>query len=486
LRSNLKTPFIEAVNRDQEAATHNPEQKPADVTAGKRPFSLSLRLIMLATVVLLVALVAVGTALSAANQQATVSALRERMESHVYLVLAASEVDGLGRLSVEEDLGDPRLTQPGSGIFAHVHASADDINEHWSSPSALGMEFPELPMLNAGETVFLEPDSEIPFYVFQYGIAWQLADDSVVPMTVDIMVDPESVSEQVAAFRKGLVGSLSAAGLILVLAQSIMIVLAFRPLRNVAADVAGIESGSADRLGNDYPSELEPLTRNVNRLLETEQANQQRYRNALDSLAHSLKTPLAVIRAAAHVDGSESRATIDKAAEDMDHLISTRLQRAAASTRRTLARPIEVEQQVERVLSSLQKVYSRKMINADVTIDPDLKFYGEKRDLIEIMGNLFDNAFKYGESRVKVAAGALGEGEIRPGFWMRVEDDGPGINPSKWGQLVERGVRGDERVEGHGLGLAIVLELVSAYGGEISISKSELGGAAVRVEIAPS
>ena len=170
----------------------------------------------------------------------------------------------------------------------------------------------------------------------------------------------------------------------------------------------------------------------------------------------------------------------------MNHLISTRLQRAAASTRRTLAGPIEVEPQAERVLSSLQKVYSQKMISVDVNIDPDLKFYGEKRDLLEFMGNLFDNAFKYGEKTVRVSSGVLGAETTRPGLWMTVEDDGPGIDPARWAQLLERGTRGDERVEGHGLGLAIVLELVSAYGGEISISKSELGGACLKVELLPS
>jgi two-component system sensor histidine kinase PhoQ len=470
------------VDQDREEVKDRPEDLSASTSTRSRPFSLSLRLIVMATVVLIIALVAVGMALSTANRQATVSALRERMESYVYLVLAASEVNEIGQLTVDEDIGDPRLTQPGSGIYAHVH----DGNAHWNSLSALGLRLPELPILTAGETAFQYPTTGIPFYVFQYGIAWQLSDESVLPLTVDILVDPVAVDEQVVAFRKGLVRSLSAAGFILVLAQMIMITLAFRPLRKVAADVGEIESGRSERLGTDYPSELEPLTRNVNRLLETEQANQQRYRNALDSLAHSLKTPLAVIRAGVRVESEESRSAIDKAAEDMDHLISTRLQRAAASTRRTLARPIEVEPQMERVLSSLKKVYSQKMISVDVNIDPDLKFFGEKRDLLEVMGNLFDNAFKYGEKRVRVSAGVLERDATRPGLWMSVEDDGPGIDRQRWAELVERGVRGDERVEGYGLGLAIVLELVSAYGGEISISKSQLGGASVKVELAPS
>lgn len=460
----------------------SPENTPGPPTGRSRPFSLSLRLIVMATVILVIALAAVGAALGEAQHRAAVSALRDQMESHVYLVLAATEVSATGALSVEEDPGDPRLSQPGSGVYAHVH----DGDEHWNSPSALGIALPELPKLKAGETAFLEPAPGIGFYVFQYGIAWQLANESIVPLTVDILVDPSAIDEPVSEFRKGLVQSLLAAGIILVIAQSIMVALAFRPLRRVAADVGAIESGKSTRLGGDYPSELEPLTRNVNRLLETEQANQERYRNALDSLAHSLKTPLAVIRAAAQVETEDARNAVDKAAEDMDHLISTRLQRAAASTRRTLARPVDVAPQAERVLNSLQKVYSQKMISVDVNMAPDLRFYGEQRDLLEIMGNLFDNAFKYGEKNVRISAGAVGERVTRPGLWIRVEDDGPGIDPSRWTSLLERGVRGDERVEGHGLGLAIVLELVSAYGGEISISKSELGGASLKVDFAPA
>ncbi|MDX1556777.1 MAG: ATP-binding protein, partial [Xanthomonadales bacterium] len=396
--------------------------------------------------------------------------------------LAASEVDELGQFDVEGDLGDPRLSQPGSGLYAHVHHGAT----HWNSPSALGLRLPELDELAAGETEFGEPTPELPYFAFRYGIAWQLADESVLPMTVTILVDPSALEQQVEAFRQGLWRSLTAAGVILVMAQIIMMALAFRPLRRVAEDVGRIESGRSARLEGDYPSEIEPLARNVNRLLATEKANQERYRNALDSLAHSLKTPLAVIRAGARVEGEEARDAIDKAAEDMDHLISTRLQRAAASTRRTLAEPVRVAPQAERVLTSLRKVYSHKLISPDVSIDPAVQFFGEQRDLLEIMGNLFDNAFKYGNRAVRIAAGPVGEDAARPGLWLSVEDDGPGIDPARWNQLLKRGVRGDERVEGHGLGLAIVLELVSAYGGEIRIAKSELGGAHLEVEIAPS
>jgi two-component system sensor histidine kinase PhoQ len=444
-----------------------------------RPFSLRVRLVLLATLVLVVALGLVGIALNAANQRSAVSSLQARMESYVYLVLAAAEVNDAGRLVMQQDLGDPRLSQPGSGIYVHVHGGGD----HWSSPSALGLQLPELSLAPAGRTDFSEPSDALAFFSFQYGVSFQADDGRAFPFTVSVLVEPKEIAQQTSAFRLGLWRALGTAGLILVAAQLLLFMLGFRPLRRVARDVARIESGQAPRLEGHYPSELEPLARNVNLLLETEKSNQERIRNALDSLAHSLKTPLAVIQAGLELHGGKAAQQMRNAADEMNRLIATRLERAGASARRTLGEPVVLRPQLDRILVSLQKVYSHKMIDVTVTINDELGFYGEKRDLLELMGNLLDNAFKYGASRVRVSAAAIGHGVPRPGLWLRVEDDGPGIEEPQWQRLLQRGVRGDERVEGHGLGLAIVSELVTAYGGEVSIGRSDLGGAMIYVEI---
>jgi two-component system sensor histidine kinase PhoQ len=296
---------------------------------------------------------------------------------------------------------------------------------------------------------------------------------------VSVLVDAGEIRQQTRAFRLGLWRSLGTAGVILVLAQLLMLFLGFRPLRQVARDVGRIESGQAPKLEGNYPRELEPLARNVNRLLETEKSNQQRIRNALDSLAHSLKTPLAVIQAGLELYGGEAAKPMRDAADEMHHLIATRLERARASARRTLAEPVKVRPQVKRILDSLQKVYSHKMIEAELTMDESLLFFGEH------------NAFKYGSGKVRVSAGSIEPEATRTGLWLSVEDDGAGIDKSQWKLLLQRGARGDERaskqdgekVGGHGLGLAIVTELVAAYGGEISIGRSTLGGAMIRVEI---
>ncbi len=434
---------------------------------------------MLAVLLLTISLGLVGLALDAAFHRSAEAGLQARMESLVYLVLAASDVNENGLLTVEDDPGDPRLGQPGSGIYARVYG---DSNE-WVSPSSLAVGLPDLPQVAAGESSFTKPAAEDVFYSYSYGVRFELADGRMQPFTVNILVDPQELQSELQAFRGGLWRSLGATGFILVLAQLLLLALGLRPLRRITQDISGIESGKLERLEGNYPKELEPLKRNINHLLDTEKANQTRYRNALDSLAHSLKTPLSVIRSSLPADSPAKTAAVDSAVDDMQHMIATRLQRAAASTRRSIATAVDVKAQVERLVQSLKRVYSQELISIDVMIEPGLAFYGEQRDLLEVAGNLLDNACKYGAGKVRLSAQARDPADPRSGINLQVEDNGPGIAQDKRELLLQRGVRGDERVEGHGYGLAIVLEIVSAYNGEITIKQGELGGANVSVSL---
>ena len=402
------------------------------------------------------------------------------MESLVYLVLAATEVGEGGSLVFDEDTGDPRLAQPGSGIYAMVTGEVD----RWASASSLGLSLPEPVPVQTGEIEFLPVSDETGrYYTFRYGVSWQLPGDRLLPVTVSIFVDPQELTPELQAFRKGLWQSLGLAGLILVLAQVILLALGLRPLHRISEDISGIESGEIDRLKGNFPIELEPLQRNINHLLETEKANQRRYRNALDSLAHSLKTPLSVIRSSLPSDDSPKTAAMENAVTDMQHMIATRLQRAATSARSSNAPAVDVKTQLERLVQSLKRVYSQELINLDVIMDPDLAFYGEQRDFLELTGNLLDNACKYGNGQVRISAQMIDAEDTRAGIRLEVDDNGPGIAKDERDQLLLRGVRGDERVEGHGLGLAIVLEIVSAYHGDIAITRGDLGGACVSVTL---
>ncbi|MGD9020395.1 MAG: ATP-binding protein [Lysobacterales bacterium] len=442
-----------------------------------KPFSLRLRLLILVVVILVVSLGLVGFALDAAFHRSNEAALQARVESLVYLVLAATEVSADGVLQVDDDLADPSLSRPGSAIYAVV----EQDGQRWTSPSALGNELPGLAAVEPGASAFTTPVEGRRFYTLQYGVSWELADGSMLPVTVSILVRPREIRQAKNAFRLGLTRSLGATAVVLVVAQLVILMLGLRPLQRITQDISSIEAGEIERLEGHYASELEPLKRNLNRLLDTEKANQGRYRNALDSLAHSLKTPLSVIRASLPVDSPAKATAVDDAVADMQRLVATRLQRAAVTTRSTIAHAVDVEAQVGRIKQSLERVYSRELITIDVNITPGLVFYGEQRDLLEVVGNLLENACKYGAGEVRLTARAAEPGKPRVGLELLIEDNGPGIAGQERERLLKRGVRGDERAEGHGLGLAIVLEIVSTYSGEITIGESELGGARVSV-----
>ena len=450
------------------------------IAGQKRPFSLRFRLIILAILLLTISLGLVGMALDSAFHRSSEAGLQARMESFVYLVLAATEVNEEGVLIFSEESGDPRLNQPGSGFYASLSGDRD----RWASVSSLGINLPEPVQIQTGETDFTTASEETGnYYTFRYGVSWELPQGQMLPVTVTIFVDPQELQPEFHAFRSGLWQSLGLAGLILVLAQVILLALGLRPLRRISEDISGIESGKLERLEGSFPRELEPLQRNVNHLLDTEQANQSRYRNALDSLAHSIKTPLSVIRSSLPSDGSPKTVAMENAVTDMQHLIATRLQRAATSARSSNAAAVDVKTQVERLIASLKQVYSQDLINIDVMIEPDLAFYGEQRDFLELAGNLLDNACKYGNGQVRISAHKMNATDSRAGIRLQVDDNGPGIAGDEREELLQRGVRGDERVEGHGLGLAIALEIVSAYHGEITINQSELGGARLNVTL---
>jgi two-component system sensor histidine kinase PhoQ len=255
------------------------------------------------------------------------------------------------------------------------------------------------------------------------------------------------------------------------------------PLQELAADVSGIEAGERDQLQGSYPSELLTVTKNLNLLIRSERERQSRYRTTLEDLAHSLKTPLAVLSTALQestdnqVLPAQQRQEMKEQLDRMDQIVSWQLKRAVKSNHNQwLAKPVPVTPVIEKLLSALQKVYRDKAMQLETHLDEKALFYGEKSDLMEICGNLLDNAFKYGNSKVAVSTKTKGRRLV-----IEVSDDGPGIDEGKRHWVLERGARADTAKSGQGIGLAVVVELVSAYHGEIRIQTGSLGGAVITV-----
>jgi len=200
----------------------------------------------------------------------------------------------------------------------------------------------------------------------------------------------------------------------------------------------------------------------------------------LSDLAHSLKTPLAVIQSSAHGASMSDakRVEIEEQVARMTQIVTHQLHRAGTSGRSALSRSINVGTIVERLKDSLDKVYASRDFKVDIRITDGVTFVGDEADLMEILGNLMENAYKWASSRIVISAEMIqGMDNACATLDFRVEDDGPGIPEGKIQEILKRGVRADQNVPGNGIGLAVVQDILSVYKGELQIEKSDLGGA---------
>jgi two-component system sensor histidine kinase PhoQ len=441
--------------------------------------SLRQRVLLSALLVLILFLILTSLALEQAFRDSASSAREERLLGQLYLLMAAAE--GLnGTLTLPEELAEPRFSLPDSGLYGAVLDGAG--RPVWRSRSALTVAAPWQGALWPGERRFeLRRDATgEDFFVARYGVSWAIG-PRPAQYTFAVAEDLGAYYEELARFRTALAGWLGLMGLLMLAALLAAMRWGLAPLRRVAAEVAEVESGAAAQIRGDYPAELRALTDNLNALLAHERARQKRLDNALGDLAHSLKTPLAVIRGALGETpvGADRTGLIDAQVTRMEHIVEHQLQRARAGAGPvTMAAVVPIAQVVERINATLAKVYCDKPIDVFVEGDTALAFRGVEGDLMEILGNLLDNAFKWARSTVQVA---IRRGET--GVELVFEDDGPGVSPEQAQRVLERGARADESAPGHGIGLAIARDICTAYGGGLSITRSTLGGARVRLRL---
>ena len=250
------------------------------------------------------------------------------------------------------------------------------------------------------------------------------------------------------------------------------------PLFKLRRDVAGVRKGQAERLDEDYPVELSPLAHELNALLAHNQEVVERQRTHVGNLAHALKTPLSVMLSEAERHDHPLAEVVSRQAQIMRSQVDHHLRRARAAARaqgpgeRTPVAPV-----VDELSRTLERIFHNRKLEIDWDVDEALAFQGERQDLLEIIGNVMENAAKWCRRMVVVEAAALGPEQMR----VTVEDDGPGLPPERRGEVLQRGARLDESAPGSGLGLSIVEELAKAYGGSVALTDSPLGGLKVDV-----
>jgi two-component system sensor histidine kinase PhoQ len=434
--------------------------------------SLNQRMILSASLVLAIFVALATLALDRAFYESARSARQERLLGQAYLLIAAAEVDGQGKLSMPSSLSEARFSLPGSGLYAHIADRNGQLV--WRSPSSLGVAAPFQTRLAAGDKRF---DVGQSYFVQSLGVNWAVGQQHF-SFTFSVSEDLAEFNAQIRHYRQSLWGWLAALAVLLLLAQVAVLRWGLRPLRGVARELNAIESGRQEKLQGVYPKEIKRLTDNLNSLIQHERAQQVRYRNALGDLAHSLKTPLAVMRGALSGDQSQLPATIEDQVARMDSIVAYQLQRAATSgMKNPMATPIQILPIMEKIVAALNKVHHEKGVSTEISVPDSVTFPGDEGDLMELLGNLIDNAYKWCRQKVKISAVAR-DGRLI----ITIEDDGPGIEPSQAKTILQRGVRADEAVPGHGIGLAIVRDIVEAYQGAIEAGRSSLGGAMIRID----
>ncbi len=315
-----------------------------------------------------------------------------------------------------------------------------------------------------------------PLFALAFGVRWALPNQQYRRYTFLAMEDTQAFAHQLQEFRATLLGWLIAAAMLLLLAQLVVLRWGLSPLRKLTSELRSMEAGQKEELTGRHPDELRPLSEALNALLRSERSRQTRYRNALADLAHSLKTPLAVMRGL--IDPCTPRddhsARLDEQIARMDQIVEYQLKRAAAAGGPTTVRPVELRPLVAMVSRSLAKVYHQKPIDYGISVPADLKVHVDEGDLVEILGNVMDNASRFCRRCVRVGA-AVDELQLN----LHIDDDGTGFPPDQRDALLARGVRMDTRSAGQGIGLSVVAEIIKAYRGSIRLEDSPLGGARV-------
>lgn len=298
------------------------------------------------------------------------------------------------------------------------------------------------------------------------------------PVIIMVAEDRSPVDREARRFALLTAGALIALGVGILSAVFLQVRIGLQPLFRLRREVAEVRQGKAERIVGEYPSELEPLAVELNALVAHNQDVVERQRTHVGNLAHALKTPLSVMLTEAQQQPGQLADVVSRQAEAMRGHVEHHLRRARAAARsQTHGERTPVEPVIDELAVTLERIFQDKGVEIDWRCPEDLCFRGEKQDLMEIAGNVIENAGKWCRSRVRVTASPSGPETLA----LVVEDDGPGLPADRREDALKRGARLDETAPGSGLGLAIVDELARAYGGALTLGDSSMGG--LRVEI---
>jgi signal transduction histidine kinase len=445
-----------------------------------RANSLALRLFFSAALWTVAILVVTGIVLSSLYRGAVERSFDRRLG--VYLRTIVAEVatpDENGDYS-SQSLGEPLFELPLSGWYWQVTRLDRDKPDVRSSRSLWDSTLPQLEergvALSAGGTRegYVDGPEDQKLRLIERAI--DLGDEG--RFLVAVAGDAAEIDEETSGFDHALLVTFAVLGGVLLLITTFQVRFGLAPLGRISEGLAAIRSGSAERLEGGFPVEIAPLARETNALIDANREIVMRARTHVGNLAHALKTPLSVMMNEASAHGNDALALkVREQTEIMHDQVTRHLERARLAARVAVIGTVtEVRPVVTALARTMEKIHHGRGIAIEIDAPDGARFRGERQDLEEMIGNLVDNACKWAQSRVAVEVFAQRPEPHQRVVRVLVDDDGPGLSPQQREQVTRRGRRLDETKPGSGLGLSIVMELASLYGGSLTLGTAPIGG----------
>jgi len=447
-----------------------------------RANSLALRLFLSATAWAVVILVITGIVLSSLYRTASERAFDRRLGVYLRTLVAdvASPEEAIDKFP--QSLGEPLFELPLSGWYWQVTRLDPGKPELRSSRSLWDGGLPHLqdfgiaPGPNGSREGYVPGPEDQRLRLVERNI--DLGDEG--HFLVAVAGDAAEITDETRSFDQALVITFSILAAVLLLTTMFQVRFGLAPLKRISDSLAAIRSGNAERLAGKFPEEIAPLARETNALIDANKEIVERARTHVGNLAHALKTPLSVMVNEASARGDDPFALkVLEQADIMRDQVARHLERAHLAARLTVVGSItEVAPVVTALARTMEKIHREKTFAIEVHADAQARFRGERPDLEEMIGNLVDNACKWASSRVTIEVVTERPAPASSAQVVRivVDDDGRGLSPSEREQVAKRGRRLDETKPGSGLGLSIVVELASLYGGGLTLGTAPLGG----------
>ncbi len=440
--------------------------------------SLRLRLMLAGALLAVLFMLGLLPALQKAFSLALQESIEQRLASDVTTLISAARIEN-GHLEMPHVLPDEQFNLPDGGLLGYIYDRNGALV--WRSRATAEENINYQPRYDGRGTEFAHIRQADGEEFFVYDVEVKLLGGRSAAYSIVALQPVREYQKIISVLRKDLFMGFGAALIALLFLLWIGMTWGLRALRQLSRELDEVEAGNRDGLSEEHPRELLRLTDSLNRLLRHERHQRERYRHSLDDLAHSLKTPLAVLQSVSETialrpQDIEQARILQTQIERMSQQIGYQLQRASLRKSGLVRHRVQLQPLLDSLCSTLDKVYRDKQVVVSSTVPAQSYVPIEQGALLEMLGNLLENAYRLCLSQVHVSL-AWQEG----GLELCVEDDGPGVPADQRARILQRGERLDRQNPGQGIGLAVVKDIIESYDAQLTLEQSSLGGAAFRI-----